>query len=149
MTDKAWRDLRCAVVAQLWEGWAEGGFHNHKCVDVVGIIADGVVEAIKRHLGPGEVAVRLMANGEQAPVCGTCRLTFSVGTHCCRHVLETLVQAEKRDDLVKALIGYWDALDTVPSDDERPTELFKQEMDRRIDALRADVGWAHPTNEDV
>lgn len=34
------------------------------------------------------------------------------------------------------VVAYWDSLDAVQEDDERPTELFKTEMDGRIDELR-------------
>jgi hypothetical protein len=36
----------------------------------------------------------------------------------------------------QSVVAYWDQLDAVSSDDERPTEAFATEMDRRINALR-------------
>ena len=39
-------------------------------------------------------------------------------------------------DAVQGLLGYWDSLDAIPSNDPRPTELFRDEMDRRLMALR-------------
>lgn len=35
-----------------------------------------------------------------------------------------------------AVIAYWDALDAVPSDDAHPTQIFADEMDRRLAKLR-------------
>lgn len=36
----------------------------------------------------------------------------------------------------RAVVAYWDELDTIPPDDARPTEHFKATMDRLIDGLR-------------
>lgn len=45
----------------------------------------------------------------------------------------------KKVDLASAalsVLSYWDYMDAVPGDDERPATLFKDEMDKRMDALR-------------
>jgi len=34
------------------------------------------------------------------------------------------------------VVAFWDSLDAVPSDSDAPTESFKDEIDRRINALR-------------
>ena len=46
------------------------------------------------------------------------------------------------------VLSYWDYMDAVPSDDERPNEFFKEEMDRRMNELRTALdipGGAAPT----
>lgn len=35
-----------------------------------------------------------------------------------------------------SVLSYWDYMDAVPGNDERPAAEFKDEMDRRMDALR-------------
>jgi hypothetical protein len=52
------------------------------------------------------------------------------------------VRGEEADlrDAALAVVAYWDSLDSVASDDERPTEDFMDEMDKRINALREEIG---------
>lgn len=46
------------------------------------------------------------------------------------------VHASELRAAIWAVIGYWDSLDTVGSNDSRPTSEFANEMDKRIGKLR-------------
>ena len=39
-------------------------------------------------------------------------------------------------EVATSVLSYWDYMDAVPGDDERPAAEFKDEMDRRMDRLR-------------
>lgn len=34
------------------------------------------------------------------------------------------------------VLAYWNYMDAIPADDPRPTEEFKEEMDKRMNELR-------------
>lgn len=54
-----------------------------------------------------------------------------------RALREFIAKAEPESgNAIRNVVAYWDSLDAIASDDERPTEDFRDEMDRRIDQLR-------------
>jgi hypothetical protein len=44
-------------------------------------------------------------------------------------------------DTAKAVVAYWDSLWEVESDDPRPTESFRDELEARIHALRVQIEY--------
>lgn len=66
------------------------------------------------------------------PECGRAAAEFH-RARCSRRTHDQEVDVPRAGE---AVVAFWDSLDAVTESDERPTESFKVEMDRRIDALR-------------
>lgn len=56
-----------------------------------------------------------------------------------RSALSGETRTERLRSAATSVVAFWDSLDAVSEEDERPTDDFKAEMDRRIDALREEL----------
>ena len=71
------------------------------------------------------------------------RAFYDVLKHCTEFdaldaAIETVLRHRSTDvrDAAQNVVAYWDSLWEVPTDDERPTEQFRDVFDAKIEALR-------------